>query len=669
MPSLSPASMPPRKHRTAPSFDSTDPYALHQYFQDLLCLFEACGVSSDFERKKFAVGYLPIAEADVWTSLPEFDDPQTSFKEFQVAIFALYPETSSDRLYSFVELQKLVSNTFRAQLSSLESLATFHCQFLAHSSFLLRNNRLSPREQSQMFLEAIPSDFRSKIDARLQLKFPDHYIDDVHPLSRVFEAAKFVYSLALSQTAPESSHQPSIPSPEVSNQSPSLSTSLDIPKLLEQATKSILDPLVTQLVAAPPQSSSIPIAATLSVRVPKPPRCFYCAGTGHTVQACPTVEEDLALGRCSRTQLGRVVLPSGAEIPRGLSGESLRERLFKSQQSLPSSLEPQKSSQEAPVVAEEPLSRIYTTDPRTFAQLKQELAALRSSAPRPSDSFLSSQKSPPSSQIPQQSFQCRPSSQKFAEAPKSHYTSSHLVSKSPEAPCTFHKSPPCPLARKSLQEFEIDSARSESTQTSQHRPKAVRFEPELSQKAPTGVQSSLDSSKAFCLEKWLKEEYPDGIVIRNRRPSTQVFFQSSKPAPPASQNAPASSKSHFVAPNSLQSLPISQSTPSSSQHSISSKIAPNSSEIVRDCSRNLAEHRSACSESIDAFSTSLCSLSRQLRPQSSQTSPAAVLPFPQIPLSSPSSQMSPAGFQSPSISPAAPSSSQKSFLSLSSQWA
>ncbi|KAJ3474374.1 hypothetical protein NLI96_g12495 [Meripilus lineatus] len=288
MPSSSPTSMPPRKHRTAPSFDSTDPHSLRQYFQDLLCLFEACGVSSDFKRKKFAVGYLPIAESDVWTSLPEFDDPQTSFKEFQVAIFALYPETSSDRLYSFIELQKLVSNTFQAQLSSLESLATFHRQFLAHSSFLLRNNRLSPREQSQMFLEAIPSDFRSKIVARLQLKFPDHYFEDVHPLSRVFEAAKFVYSLTSSQTAPESSPSLSVSSLDIPNPVLSPSISLDIPKLLEQATKSILDPIVAQLVAASPQSSislkassgssqrplvsspTIPIATINPVRVPEP---------------------------------------------------------------------------------------------------------------------------------------------------------------------------------------------------------------------------------------------------------------------------------------------------------------------------------------------------------------------------------------------------------------
>ncbi|KAJ3482970.1 hypothetical protein NLI96_g6616 [Meripilus lineatus] len=663
-------SMPLRNHRTAPIFDSSNPHSLRRYFQDLLWLFEACGVSSDTKRKQYATYYLPIPESDVWTSLSEFDDPQTSFKAFQVTIFALYPETSLDRLYSLVKLQKLVSQTSQADLSSLESLATFYRQFLAHSSFLLRKDRISPREQSQMFLDAIPSRFRSQIASRLKLKFPDHYFDDTHPLSRIFEAAKFVYTFPSSQAVPESSLQLPSPSFDVSNQISHLSLPFDVAKLLEQATKSILDPIVAQLTAAAPESSyssklppvssqTIPIASTPPVQVPKSPRCFYCAEGGHTIQACPKVEEDLALGRCSRTQLGRVVLPSGADIPRGLSGESLRERLFKLQQSLPSSLEPQKSSHEAPVVAEEPLSRIYTTDPRTFAQLKQELAALRSSVPRPSDSFPSSQKSPPSSQIPQQSFQYHPSSQKFSEASKSHYTSSHLVSKSLEAPCTFHKSPPCPLARKSLQGFEIDSARSKSTQTSQHRPKMVRFEPELSQKAPTGAQSFLDSSKVFGLEKWLKEEYPDGVVVRNCRPSAQVFFQSSKPALSASQNAPASSKSHFVAPNSLQSLPISQDTPSNSQHLISSKIAPNSSKIVRDCSRNLAEHRSACSESINTFSTLLCSLSPQLHPQSSQTSPAAVLPFPQIPLSSPSSQTSPAVFQSASMSPAAPSLSQK----------
>ncbi|KAJ3473756.1 hypothetical protein NLI96_g12840 [Meripilus lineatus] len=669
--------MPLRNHRTAPIFDSSNSHSLRRYFQDLLWLFEACGVSSDIRRKQYATYYLPIPESDVWTSLFEFDDPQTSFEAFQVAIFALYPETSLDRLYDLSGLQKLVSQTSQADLSSLESLATFHRRFLAHSSFLLRKDRISPREQSQMFIDAIPSRFRSQIASRLELKFPDHYFDDTHPLSRIFEAAKFVYTFPSSQAVPESLLQPPAPSFDVSNQISRLSLPLDVAKLLEQATKSILDPIVAQLTAAAPESSyssklppvssqTIPIASTLPVRVPKSPRCFYCAEAGHTIQACPKVEEDLALGRCSRTQLGRVILPSGAEIPRGLSGESLRERLFKSQQSLPSSLEPQKSLHEAPVITEEPLTRIYTTDSRTFAQLKQELAALRSSVPRPSDSFPPSQKSPPSSHIPQQSFQYHNSSQKFTEAPRLHSTSSHLVSKSPEVPCTFHKSTPCPLARKSLQEFKIDSDRSKSTQTSQHRPKIVRFEPELSQKAPPGVQSSLDSSKAFCLEKWLKEEYPDGVVIRNSHPSAQVFFQSSEPALPASEDTPASSKSTFCHSKlAFMSLPISQATPSSSQHSISPKVAPNSSEVFRDRRRNLTEHRSTCSESIDAFSTSIFSLSHHLCPQSSYTSPAAALPSPQLPLSSQSSQTSPALSQSTSMSPAALSLSHK--LSPSSQ--
>ncbi|KAJ3487673.1 hypothetical protein NLI96_g3379 [Meripilus lineatus] len=595
MPSSSPTSMPPRKHRTAPSFDSTDPHSLRQYFQDLQCLFEACGVASDFERKKFAVGYLHIAESDVWTSLPEFDDPETSFKGFQVAIFVLYPETSLDRLYSFVELQKLISNTSQAQLSSLESLATFHRQFLAHSSFLLRNNRLSPREQSQMFLEAIPSDFRSKIIARLQLKFPDHYFEDVHPLSRVFEAAKFVYSLSSAQIAPESSLLPSVPSLDISTQSSSLSTSLDIQKLLEQATQSILDPIVAQLIAASPQSSTsskpspassqtllaspptIPIAATSSIRVPKPPRCFYCAGVGHTVQACPTVEEDLALGSCSRTELGRVVLPSGAEIPKGLSGETLRDRLFRSQQLPPSILELQSSSEEPTVIRDGSSNSRAMLFVDSFVQLKPNIAESRRAHRR------------------------RPGS-------------------SPSIPLSFLPSSTSPLS---------------------------------SQTSPASSQSS------FMLQNITA--HPSTVFVANSHRKARVTSQASHAVFPASQSSLASSKSHFVAPNSHQSLPISQAIPSNSQHSISPKIAPILSKLARDRRRNLAKHRSTCSESIDAFSTSIFNLSRQLCPHPSQTMPAAALLSPQLPLSSQSSQTSPAVSQSANMSPAAPPLSQKLF--------
>ncbi|KAJ3473837.1 hypothetical protein NLI96_g12798 [Meripilus lineatus] len=581
-------SMPLRNHRTAPIFDSSNPHSLRRYFQDLLWLFEACGVSSDTKRKQYATYYLPITESDVWTSLFEYDDSQTDFEAFQVAIFALYPETSLDRLYDLSGLQKLVSQMSQADLSSLESLATFHRRFLAHSSFLLRQDRISPREQSQMFLDAIPSRFRSQIASRLELKFPDHYFDDTHPLSRIFEAAKFVYTFPSSQAVPELSLQPPAPSFDVSNQISRLSLPLDVAKLLEQATKSILDPIIAQLTAAAPELSyssklppvslqTIPIASTPPVRVPKSPRCFYCAEAGHTIQACPKVEEDLALGRCSRTQLGRVVLPSGAEIPRGLSGESLRERLFKSQQSFPSSLELQSSSEGPTIVGDgSPNSRaMLFVD--SFAQLKADVAEPRRTyRPRPRSSsstppsFLPSSTSPPSSQTPPASSQ-------------SSYISQNIAT------------------------------------------------------------------------------YPSTVFLANSRRKPRVSSQSLQTALLASQDAPASSKSHFVTLNSLQSLPISQAIPSNCQHSISPKIAPTSSEVFRDRHRSLAEHRSTCSEPIDAFSTSIFSLSHHLCPQSSSTSPAAALPSPQLPLSSQSSQTSPALSQSANMSPAALSSSHELF--------
>ncbi|KAJ3474375.1 hypothetical protein NLI96_g12494 [Meripilus lineatus] len=175
--------------------------------------------------------------------------------------------------------------------------------------------------------------------------------------------------------------------------------------------------------------------------------------------------------------------------------------------------------------------------------------------------------------------------------------------------------------------------------------------PPSSQTPPASSQSSYISQNIAA--------YPSTVFLANSRRRARVSSQSSQTALLASQDPPVSSKSHFVAQNSLQSIPILQSTPSNSQHSISPKIAPISSELFRDCHRNLAEHRSTCSESIDTFSTSILSLSRQLRPQPSQISPAAALPSPQLPLSSQISQTSPAVSQSANMSPAALSSSHK----------
>ncbi len=56
------------------------------------------------------------------------------------------------------------------------------------------------------------------------------------------------------------------------------------------------------------------------------PCCKFCGSPEHLVEVCEEVNQYILTGMCKRSVFGKVVLPSGAELPRRIKGKGLRER-------------------------------------------------------------------------------------------------------------------------------------------------------------------------------------------------------------------------------------------------------------------------------------------------------------------------------------------------------
>ncbi len=56
------------------------------------------------------------------------------------------------------------------------------------------------------------------------------------------------------------------------------------------------------------------------------PCCKFCGSPEHLVEVCEEVNRYILTGMCKRSVFGKVVLPSGAELPRRIKGKGLRER-------------------------------------------------------------------------------------------------------------------------------------------------------------------------------------------------------------------------------------------------------------------------------------------------------------------------------------------------------
>ncbi len=74
-------------------------------------------------------------------------------------------------------------------------------------------------------------------------------------------------------------------------------------------------------------------------------RCKFCGSATHLEEECEEADKYILAGKCKRNVFGKIVLPSGAEVPRRIKGKCLRERFeeyhrqYPGQQAAPAYLE------------------------------------------------------------------------------------------------------------------------------------------------------------------------------------------------------------------------------------------------------------------------------------------------------------------------------------------
>lgn len=54
---------------------------------------------------------------------------------------------------------------------------------------------------------------------------------------------------------------------------------------------------------------------------------MFCGSPEHFMRACPEVTEYIRIGKCKRNIEGKVVLSSGAFVPREITGSNLKDRV------------------------------------------------------------------------------------------------------------------------------------------------------------------------------------------------------------------------------------------------------------------------------------------------------------------------------------------------------
>ncbi|KAJ7324037.1 hypothetical protein DFH08DRAFT_817512 [Mycena albidolilacea] len=313
-------SMPARGDRNAPQFDSHKPHELRRYFTDLEFLLNRASVTDNAEKKQHATRFLSVEDQEIWEALPSYSDPAKSYAEFKADALKLYAGNNEDRRFELSDLDALIGQYSRVGILSIDDLTTFYRQFLRITTYLIAKNRLSNAEQSRSFLRAMqPASFSVEVRRRLQIKQPDVHPADPYALADLYEAAEFVLAGSGSTLIRDLMPGPlASPSPATVEVKPDPGIAALVGTMAE-----LIKVLATQ------RQSGDSNGAGSAQKRPRPDGCGYCSDLSHFINECDRVLEDIQAGKCRRNAEGRVVLPTGAFVPRTIVGKDLRSRIEK----------------------------------------------------------------------------------------------------------------------------------------------------------------------------------------------------------------------------------------------------------------------------------------------------------------------------------------------------
>ena len=319
--------MPMRGERAAPTFNPKKPSELTRFFAQLEALFTRSNIQDDGEKKKYVTSYLDSDVADTWEALEEFTSNTKTYQEFKDCLFDLYNQVTLK--YILADLDLLIGERQRLGMRTLQDLSAFHLQFNAISTYLITEGLLSTREQSQAYLRVFDGNIMAGVTMRLQIKHPNHHPSMPYSMANIYEAAKWVLQGVSSSMTISSSNTPAVigtqsPEPTSSNKASKASSPVDSTVVKTENLNTLFAEFSKQVVEAINKASKTSGPRT-STGNSSSIACNFCGGP-HFNRDCEVVIEYTKAGKCRRNQEGKVVLPSGAFIPKDITGSLLKDR-------------------------------------------------------------------------------------------------------------------------------------------------------------------------------------------------------------------------------------------------------------------------------------------------------------------------------------------------------
>ena len=313
--------MPAYGDRSAPSFDESKPRELSRFFDELERLFTRDPALTEAQKKNDLLRYASFDTAQAWKRFPAYKSATGTYIEFRDEIYERYPDSTGESEYTLRDKEEHIQLWRDSGIHSTDELTTFHVRFESITSFLIEKDAMGEHEQRRDYMRAFTQPLLGEIKSFLRVKSMKSLTPNMaHKIKDVYEAAR--YALMDEDLYPPGGTGAIRPVPVAAKAAPAtgyLKTET-FTSFMTDFSKTIADALQQSgrsRITGPTGPSTTAVRNT---------DCNFCGGA-HFIRECKLVEEYCTAGKCRRNFEGKVVLSTGAFVPRDIPGTLLRERV------------------------------------------------------------------------------------------------------------------------------------------------------------------------------------------------------------------------------------------------------------------------------------------------------------------------------------------------------
>jgi hypothetical protein len=325
--------LPSRGEHLAPSFDGGTE-ELGCYFSELEALFMRHTITTDEDKKAGALRYLATAALErTWKASNTYTDLTKTYAEFKAEIHKFYPG-SSDNVFTIHHLDMLIGERAQLGICNTTELGDFHLQFRTISKYLIDKHRMSQAEETQGFLHVLQPELENQVRQRLQITDLQHDPQDLYKLGKLYEAAAY----CLLGSVPAGSMGAIRSVMLLAPQPPPVNIKSELQNEVQSVIKSAVSKMTEMfknVFTAQAQFTGAVQTSQLQAHAPTIARplqdqgskCNFCGEIGHFMRDCEVVKEYMHMGKCKHNHKNWIVLPSGATVPRSITGAWLCDHI------------------------------------------------------------------------------------------------------------------------------------------------------------------------------------------------------------------------------------------------------------------------------------------------------------------------------------------------------